>query len=186
MSLVALGAYSQKENLQDNKAEMKLDEHQKAELRKAEKDAAAKKVETMIVSRQFIIEVSSRSDQSRAFSQSTGWSEVSSLQNYIAINIDKISLLMERNSDPAKSLDNENFSRNGTFTQYELTKMPKSEEGYIIRFHTDGRIGSYDITMNVSPSGKADLKMEANNGVTLYFRGVLVSLDQSRIKPSFI
>lgn len=186
MSLVALGAYSQKESNTESRKTTTIDHQQKNELKKAEKESERKRIEEMIINRQFILEVNFMSDQSGNLLNTAELLNVSSSRNYIAINLNKIVLQLETNNYQTSNWPFNNFPLNGTFSQYEMQKLVKTSEGYVLKFHTDGRIGTYDITFNVLANGKTDLKMEANNGVTLHLRGVLVPLNKSRIKPIFI
>lgn len=186
MSLVAIGAYSQKEIDKESKKTKTIDQQQKNELKKTEKETERKRTEEMIVNRQFVLEVNFISDQSGNLLNTAEQIGVSSSLNYIAINVNKIVLQLETNAHQTSNWPFDDFPLNGTFSQYEIQKLIKTSEGYVFRFHTDGRIGTYNFTFNVSTDGKTDLKMEANNGVSLHLRGVLVPLNKSRIKPVFI
>jgi predicted chitinase len=186
MSLVALVAYSQKENTFEGRTTKGLDQQQKDEQRKAEKEATAISVKSMVTNRQFYLEVNFMSDESRAFSQSAGMIDVSSQMNYIAIDSNKIIMQVVPNTYLTTNWGIENLPIRGTFLQYKLSKLEKSDEGYFIRFRTIGQIGGKDIFITVQPNGKADLRMVKNNGETLNFRGVLIPLNQSRITAIFL
>jgi hypothetical protein len=186
MSLVALVAYSQKENTLEGRTTKGLDQQQKDEQRKAEKEATAISVKSMITNRRFYLEVNFMSDESRAFSQSAGLVDVSSQMNYIAIDSNKIIMQVEPNTYLTTNWGIENLPIRDTFLQYKLSKPEKSDEGYFIRFRTTGQIGEKDIFITVQPNGKADLSMVKNNGETLNFRGVLIPLNQSRITAIFL
>jgi hypothetical protein len=186
MSLVALVAYSQKENTLEGKTTKELNQQQKDEQRKAEQEATALSVESMVTNRRFYLEVNFMSDRSGAFSQSAGLIDVSSQKNYIAIDSNKIIMQVDPNTYLTTNWGIENLPIRGNFLQYKLSKSEKSDGGYFIRFHTTGRIGEKDIFITVSPSGKADLKMVKNNGETLNFSGVLIPLDQSRITADLL
>jgi|WetSurMetagenome_2_1015567.scaffolds.fasta_scaffold228358_2 hypothetical protein len=180
--LIATATYAQKEN----PAETTLAKQQKNEQKKADKEAAEAKVEGMIISRQFIFEVSSMNDQSMNYLNTAAWIELSSSLNYIALNSDKLVLQLETNSYQTSNWPFDNFPLNGSTSLYDAQKMKSSDEGYIVKFHTDGRVGIYNVTLNISYNGKADLRMVQNNGVSLKFKGVVVPLSQSRIRPIFI
>jgi hypothetical protein len=181
LSLVALVAFSQKENTLDGKTTKKLNQQQKDEHKKDEQVATALSVEDMVTNRRFYLEVNFMSDESGAFSQSAGFIDVHSQGNYIAIDSNKIIMQVEPNTYLTTNWGIENMPIRGNFLQYKLNKSKKSDEGYFIRFHTTGRIGEKDIFITVSQSGKADLRMVVNNGETISFSGVLIPLDQSRI-----
>lgn len=186
MSLVAPVAFSQKENSLDGKTTKELNQQQKDEQRKAEQEATALSVESMVTDRRFYLEVNFMSDESGAFSQSAGLLDVHSQGNYIAIDSNKIIMQVEPNTYLNTNWGIGNMPIRGYFLQYKLSKSEKSGEGYFIRFHTIGRIGEKDIFITVSPSGKADLRMVKNNGETLNFSGVLIPLDQSRITADLL
>jgi hypothetical protein len=169
MSLVALVAYSQKENTFEGRTTKGLDQQQKDEQRKAEKEATAISVKSMVTNRQFYLEVNFMSDESRAFSQSAGMIDVSSQMNYIAIDSNKIIMQVVPNTYLTTNWGIENLPIRG-----------------FIRFRTTGQIGEKDIFITVQPNGKADLRMVKNNGETLNFRGVLIPLNQSRITAIFL
>jgi hypothetical protein len=186
MSLVALVAFSQKENTLDGKTTKESNQQKKDEQRKAEQEVTALSVESMITNRRFCLEVNFMSDASRAFSQSTGLIDVRTQKNYIAIDSNKIIMQVEPSTYLTTNWGIGNTPVRGYFLQYKLSKSEKSDEGYIIRFHTTGRIGERDIYITVSPSGKADLRMVQNNGETLNFSGVLIPLDQSTITAELL
>lgn len=177
MSLILLGAYPQKENSMDGKITKELRKEQK----KAEVEAAAKSVDRMVTNHQFYLEINFMSDQSRAFSQSTGLIDVRSQMNYIAIDSNKIIMQLVPNTYLTTNWGIGSLPLRGTFLGYKLSKSEKSDGGYFIHFRTTGEIGNWDIYMKVSPSGMTDLRIAGNNGQTLNFRGVLIPLDQSRI-----
>jgi hypothetical protein len=181
MSLVALVAFSQKENILNDKTTKELNQQQKDEQRKAEQEVTAQSVESMVTNQRFYLEVNFMSDESRAFSQSAGLIDVRSQNNYIAIDSNKITMQVEPNTYLTTNWGIGNLPIRGNFLKYKLSKSEKSDKGYFISFHTSGRIGEKDIFITVSSSGKADLRMVKNNGETLKFSGVLIPLDQSRI-----
>lgn len=182
MCLIVHGAYSQKENSSNDKTTKEL----RKEQIKTDNETTAISVERMVTNRQFYLEVNFMSDQSRAFSQSSGMVDVSSQLNYIAINSDKIVMQVEPNTYLTTNWGIENLPIRGTFLKYKLSKSEKSDKGYIIQFRTSGQIGDRDIYITVLPSGQTDLKIIKNNGETLNFRGVLIPLDQSWITANFL
>jgi hypothetical protein len=186
MSLVMGQAWSQKENPVENRTAAQSDLQQKIDLKNAEKKAASKRMEEMILNKQFILEVSFIKDQSGNLLNTPARIDVSSSMNYIAIDLNKIVLRLEPNTYQTSNWPFNDFAVNGTISKYSFEEFKKPDEGYIIRFHTDGRIGTYDFTYKTSANGKAALKIESNNGITLSFEGVIVPLNQSRIKPMFI
>lgn len=179
MSLVALVAFSQKENIPDSKTTKELNQQQKNEQRKAEQEATAISVENMVTNRRFYLEVNLMSDHSDAYSQFAGMNDVRSQKNYIAIDSNKIIMQVEPNYYLTNIWHIGNLPIRGYFLKYKLSKLEKTDEGYYISFHTTGKIGEKDIFITVSPSGKADLRMEKNDGHILNFSGVLIPLDQS-------
>jgi hypothetical protein len=182
LSLMALAAYSQTEYSLDSQTAKEI--HQQQE--KAEMPPIMSGVEGMIISRQFILEVNFMSDQTRNLLNTAARIEVSTTLNYIAVSLDKIVLQLETNSYQTSNWPFNSFPSNGIISKYELKNLTKQNQGFILRFHTEGRVGSSDITVNVSESGAATLKMESNNGISLNFQGALIPLGQSRIKPVFI
>lgn len=185
LSLVGAAAYSQKENSKEIRASEILDQNQKNEAKKAEQDAAKTGLEAMIISRQYILEVSFMSDQSRNLLSAPGRVDVRSSNNYFAIKGDKMVLQLETNTYQTSNWPFNNFPVNGNISPYDVQKLKNPDVGYVITFLTNGRIGAYSVKIQVSASGKADLRMELNNGVSLNLYGVLVPLGQSRIKPIF-
>ena len=186
MSLVALVAFSQKESTLESKTTKELNQQQNDEQRKIKKEATALSVESMVTNRQFYLEVTYMSDQSRAFSQSAGMIDVSSQNNYIAIDSNKIIMQLEPDTYLKTNWGIENLPIRGNFIRYNFSKSEKSDEGYFIRFSTTGRFGEKDVFITVSPGGKADLRMVKNNGETLNFSGVLIPLNQSRITAGLL
>lgn len=182
MCLIVLGAYSQNENSSNDKTTKEL----RKEQIKTDNETTAISVERMVTNRQFYLEVNFMSDQSRAFSQSSGMVDVSSQLNYIAIDSDKIVMQVEPNTYLTTNWGIENLPIRGTFLKYKLSKSEKSDKGYFIQFRTSGQIGDRNIYISVLPSGQTDLKIIKNNGETLNFRGVLIPLDQSRITANFL
>jgi hypothetical protein len=186
LSLFSFVAFSQKETSNEAKIARTVDNQQKSELKKAEKEAASKKMEELLISRQYILEISFMNDPSGNYLTSTAWIDVNSSVNYIAIKTDKLVLQLETNSYQTSNWQFGNLALNGNIKGYDVQKLKKPDEGFIVKYHTEGRIGSYDITLNISNNGKTDLRMVPNNGVGLNLRGVLVPLGQSRIRPVFI
>jgi len=186
MSLVALVAFSQKENSLDGKTMKEFNQQQKDEQIIAKQETTALSVESMVTNHQFYLEVTYLSDQSRAFSQSSGRIDVSSQNNYIAIDSNKIIMQVEPDTYLKTNWGIGNLPIRGDFMQYKLSKSEKSDKSYFISFHTSGRIGENDIFITVLPSGRADLRMVRDNGRTLYFSGVLIPLDQSRISADLM
>lgn len=182
MSLIVLGSFSQ----EVNSAKTKTSKELKDEQIKAEDKLTALSVENMVTNHQFYLEVTYMSDQSRAFSQSAGMIDVSSQNNYIAIDSNKIILQVEPNTYLSTNWGFENLPVRGNFIRYNSIKSKKTDEGYFIRFNTSGHIGDLAVTMTVSPLGKTELKMSHNNGQTLTFRGVIIPLDQSRLSKSLL
>jgi len=180
MSLIVLGAFSQEVNSSKTKTSKELNTEQN----KAGKELTAISVERMVTNHQFYLEVTYMSDQSRAFSQSSGMIDVSSQKNYIAIDSNKIIMQVEPNTYLTTNWGIENLPLRGNFLNYDLSKTEKSNEEYLIRFRTTGHIGDLAVTMTVSPTGKTELKMSHNNGETLTFRGVIIPLSQSRLSSS--
>jgi len=180
MSLIALGAFSQEVNSSKTQTTNEL----KKEQIKAETELTALSVERMVTNHQFYLEVTYMSDQSRAFSQSAGMIDVSSQNNYIAIDSNKIIMQVEPNTYLTTNWGIENLPVRGNFLKYTSSKSEKTDEGYLIRFSTSGHIGDLSVTMTVSPIGKTELKMSQNNGQTLTFRGVIIPLNQSRLSSS--
>lgn len=173
ISLIVLGANSQEKN-----KELKKDQNN------AEKELIALSVNSMVTNHQFFLNVTYMSDQSRAFSQSSGMIDVSSQNNYIAIDSNKIILQVEPNTYLTTNWGFENLPIRGNLIKYTSSKSEKTDVGYFISFRTSGDIGVLAITMTVSPIGKAQLKMSKNNGETLTFRGEIKPLDQSRLSSS--
>jgi len=183
--LVGVAGYSQKEISKESEKSRILERNQKKEAEKAKKEAARTNLEAMLISRQYILEVSFMNDQSKNFLNAPGRVDVSSSNNYLAIKSDKIVLQLETNSYQTSNWPFNNFPVNGTLSKYDIQKLKRPDDGYVIHFLTNGRIGVYSVTINVSTGGKADLKMALNNGVSLNLNGVLVPLGHSRIKPIF-
>jgi len=180
MSLITLGAFSQELNSSNTKTTKEL----KKEVIKADKEITALSVERMVTNHQFYLEVTYMSDQSRAFSQSAGMIDVSSQNNYIAIDSNKIIMQVEPNAYLTTNWGIGNLPLRGNFVKYTSSKSEKADEGYFIRFNTSGQIGNLFVTMTVSLVGKTELKMSVNNGQTLTFRGVIIPLEQSRLSSS--
>ena len=181
MNLIVLGAYSQKESSLESKKAATISRQQKNELKKAGKEAERKRTEEMIMSRQFILEVNYRSNQ-----YGNQKYNLSSSLNYFAVNLNKIVLQLETNENQPYDWPFSNFPAYGNYSKYEIQKLVSKSGGYVLKFLATGQIGTYYITINVSANGKTDLRMQANDGVTLLLRGVLVPLNKSRIKPLFI
>jgi hypothetical protein len=186
LSLVMTLAYSQEGNKTDSRATAKSDLQNKIDEKKAAKEAAAKKTEEMILNQQFILEVNFLKDQSGNLLKTATRLDVSSTQNYIAINLNKVVLQLAPSQYQTSNWPFDDFPMNGVISQYTFREFKKPDEGYVVRFHTNGRIGTYDFTYNILSSGKTTLKMESNMGVSLNFEGVIVPLNKSRIKPVFI
>lgn len=186
INLIAFGAYSQKESGLESKKAATISQQQKNELKKVGKEAERKRTEEMVLSRQFILEVSSMSDQSMNLLNKPELFNLSSSLNYFAVNLNKIVLQLETNTYQTSNWPFGNFPVHGTYSKYEVQKLVKTSGGYVLKFLATGEIGAYYITFNVLANGKTDLRMQANNGVTLLLRGVLVPLNKSRIKPLFI
>jgi Domain of unknown function (DUF4251) len=181
VSLVALVAFSQKENTLERKISKELNQQQKKEQTKAEQEATALSVESMVTKHRFYLEINFMSDASRAFSQFAGLIDVRCQKNYIAIDSNKIIMQVEPNTYLTTIWCIENLPIRGNFLHYKSSKSEKSNKDYFVCFHRSGRFGEKDIFITVSPSGKADLRIVKNNGETLNFSGVLIPLDQSRI-----
>jgi hypothetical protein len=180
-------AYSQKGSPMESKPAAAISEkQQKIELKKAQKEAASKKIEEMILTRQFILEVNFVRDQSGNLLNTAARINVSSSLNYLAINLNKVVLQLAPSQYQTSNWPFGDFALNGVISQYNFRELKKPDEGYIVRYHTDGRIGTYDITYNISSDGKTTLRLESNNGITLNFEGIIVPLNKSRIKPVFI
>jgi hypothetical protein len=185
LSLITFLTYSQKETSKETKMSATVTRQQKSELKKAEKEAALTKMEELLLSRNYILEISFMNDPSRNLLNTTAWIDVNVSVNYVAVRANKMVLQFDANNYQTANWYFGNSPLNGTFSRYDVQKLKKPDEGFTVRFHTEGQVGSYDINMSVSVSGKTDLRMMQNNGVGLTLRGVLVPSNQSRIRPVF-
>ena len=186
ISLAVLTGYSQNNSQSDATLNKKSVKQQKAEMKEADEKATAKMVQTMLTNRQFILEVESMNDQATNFLNTGGWISVSQMGNYIAVNSDKIVLQFESNENQTSNWPFGKVPNNDTFSKYVINKPQKSGDSYNISFRTNGKIGPYDITMNTSSTGKTQLTMKNNLGLSLNLKGVLVPLKKSKINPVFI
>jgi len=180
-------AYSQKVSPAESKPPAAISEkQQKIEMKRAAKEAAAKRMEEMILNRQFILEVNFIRDQSGNLLNTAARINVSSSLNYIAINLNKVVLQLAASQYQTSNWPFGDFALNGVISQYSFRELKKSDEGYIVRYHTDGRIGTYDVTYNIASNGKTTLRLESNNGINLNIEGIILPLNKSRVKPVFI
>ena len=140
----------------------------------------------MVSNRQFYLEVMYMSDEARAFSQFSGWVDVSSEMNYLAIDSDKMVFQVVPNLYLTTNWGFGNIPIYCDLSQYDLKMTEKSGDGYFIRFHAIATTGIYDISLTVSPVGKVMLRMAKDNGEMLQFKGDLIPLNQSRLKAGFI
>lgn len=182
LSFIAFGAYSQNEN----SGNVKTTKEQKEELKKAEADALSKSVDNMVINHRFYLEINFISDRSGAFSQSAGLTDVSRQKNYFALDSNKIVLRLEPKNSYSTNFGYGSMPVRGNFVQYKYSKSEKPGEGYFVQFNTSGQFGATDVTMTILPNGNTDLRINGNNGQTLFFRGVLIPLDQSMIRAAFL
>jgi len=180
-------SYSQKVSPVESKPAVAISEkQQKIEQKKAQKEAAAKMMEELILNRQFILEVNFIKDQSGNLLNTAARVNVSSSQNYIAINMNKVVLQLAPSQYQTSNWPFGDFALNGVISQYSFRELKRPDEGYIVRYHTDGRIGTYDITYNIAPNGKATLRLESNSGINFNLEGIILPLNKSKVKPVFI
>jgi hypothetical protein len=186
MFFAAIAGHAQKDSQSEIKQAAKSEKQQKEEIKKAGEEATAKMVETMITDRQFILEVEFMNDQARNFLHAGAWININPIGNYLAVNDAKIVVMFEPNENQTSNWPFGKFPSNDTFSNYKVTKPQKTGDSYFVSFRSDGKIGPYDITMNVALNGKTQLTMKNNLGLSLNLKGVLVPLKKSKINPVFI
>jgi hypothetical protein len=174
-SMVVLSAFSQEDNAVESKTTGKLTKEQKLEQRHAEEAATAKLVDLMVKQRRFVLEADFLSNQ-------TGDRiSVNSDLNFIVVDSSKITIQIASNTRPGGANGLGGITTDGSITQFDIQKVGKSKDNYFIRLFASTAIGSYDIFLNISPSGRTEANISGIGRGKLNYHGFIVPIEKSRV-----
>lgn len=175
VSMVALYCFSQQENAVDAQVTKKLTKEQRQELRRNEEAAMARLVDSMVQSRKFVLEADFLSDQ-------TGNRVVvNSLINFIALDSSKIVIQIASTSGIGGPNGMGGVTTRGNVSKYEVRKTGKNKDVYWMRIIANTTLGTYDISLNISPTSDADASISGLRPGKLNYHGNIKPLGRSKV-----
>ncbi|HEX2395180.1 MAG TPA: DUF4251 domain-containing protein [Bacteroidales bacterium] len=173
--LVLLTASAQEEGVVDSKSRRKLTKEERAELRKAEEQAVARMVDSLIENRKFVLEADFLSNQTgnRII--------VNNLINFIIIDSSKIVIQTASTTGLGGYNGMGGVTTRGNITSYEVKKTGRNASVYYIRLLANTSIGPYDIFFNISPNSSTDATISGIRAGKLNYHGVIKPLESSKV-----
>jgi hypothetical protein len=174
-SMVVLSAFSQEDNAVESKTTGKLTKEQKLEKRHAEEAATARLVDLMVNQKRFVLEADFLSNQ-------TGERIiVNSNLNFIVVDSSRITIQIASNTRPGGSNGLGGITTDGSITQFDIQKVGKSKDNYLVRLFASTAIGSFDIFLNISPSGRTDANISGIGRGKLNYHGFIIPIEKSKV-----
>jgi hypothetical protein len=173
--MVVLNLHAQEETPVDGKTTKKLTKEQKIEQRKADEEATAKMVAWMVENRKFVLEADYLSNQTGERIM------VNQNINFIMIDSLKITIQLASVSGIGGANGMGGITTDGMITKWEVHKIGKTKNNYAIHLVTMTHIGTYDISIDVSPYANADARISGNQMGKLNYHGRIVPIGQSRV-----
>lgn len=173
--IVTANAFAQEEGSVDKDSRKKLTKEEKAELKKAEAEAMAKMVDSLIRERRFVLEADFLSNQNgnRII--------VNNLINFIMVDSSDIVIQTASTTRPGGSNGMGGITTRGRITGYEVKKTGKNNQSYFIRLMANTTIGMYDIFFNINPSSATNATISGIRSGKLNYHGVIKSMEDSRV-----
>ncbi len=166
--------FSQTEEAVDTKTQKQLLKEEKKKQREMEEAERARLVDLMVNTQRFVLEADYLSNQygDRIV--------VSSTLNFIIVDSTQGTIQFASPSGMGGPNFMGGVTADGTITQYEITRLPRSG-GYNIKLLIMTSLGTYDLFISVSTDGYATATIGGNWGGKLNYHGRLVPLGISRI-----
>jgi len=173
--VISFNVIAQEEGTVDPVSRRKLTKQEKAEIRKAEQDAVAKMVDSLIFKRKFVLEADYLSNQ-------TGNRQiVNSLINFIIVDSSSIVIQIASTTGIGGPNGMGGVTTRGSITGFEVKKTGRDNSVYYIRLLANTSIGPYDIFFNILPSAATDATISGIRSGRLNYHGVIKPLERSRV-----
>lgn len=172
---VIFGAYAQEESTTDPKLRKKLSKEEKAELKKVEREAVARMVDSLIEERKFVLEADFLSNQ-------TGVRRVvNNLINFIVVDSNRIVIQTASTTGIGGPNAMGGITARGNISGFEVKRTGRNDTSYFIRLMANTAIGPYDIFFNISPDSNADATISGIRYGKLNYHGVIKPLEKSKV-----
>jgi hypothetical protein len=175
LSLVSVIAFSQQETPTDIQLSRKLTKEQKMELRRLEDSSMARLVDSIINERKFVLEADFLSDQygDRIV--------VNNLLNFILVDSSEIVLQVASTTGIGGPNGMGGVTTRGRISRFEVQKTGKNHNVYWIRLMANTTIGTYDISINISPNSNSDASISGLTRGKLNYHGNIIPLGRSKV-----
>jgi hypothetical protein len=172
---IALACYSQQQNSVDKKTERQLNKEQRQEQQRQWLEEQTKLVDSMMNSHRFVLEADFLSNE-------YGYRiMVNNNINFIAVDSSKITIQLGSTTASGGLNGFGGVTTDGNITQYEVKKVGKNGDNYVIKLIAMTTLGTYDIFINVSPDGNSDATISGLWHGRLNYHGRLVPIGVSRV-----
>jgi hypothetical protein len=173
--ILVMGAYGQEEEKQLSKSELRrLQREAKKAQADEEREKASALTKLMVENQKYVLEAEFLSDRTGSRVP------VQAMINFILV--DSLAATVQFGSAMSAGYNGVGGATvDGRITSYKYQATGRKKDAYSVMINFMSSLGTYDITLMVSPNGSADATIRGNWSGSLNYHGRLVPLPMSRI-----
>jgi hypothetical protein len=175
LSLLAVFTFAQQEDALEAKNSRKLTKEEKIELRRIHDEEVARMVDSLVAKKRFVLEADYLSNQTGERFM------VNSLINFIIVDSSNIVMQIASTTGVGGTNGMGGVTTKGRISRFEVQKTGRNKNVYWIRLMANTTLGTYDISLNITPSSNTDASISGLSHGKLNYHGIIKPIERSKV-----